>query len=164
MITNAIRIRSLLLLAGCILICEAAGVLGSFATAPAIPGWYASLDKPFFTPPNWVFAPVWIFLYALMGISLFIVLRFGWSDYRVRNAVTLFGVHLVVNIVWSWLFFGMRSPSLGFAAIISLIVLIVAVIISFLRLSIIAAGLMTPYLLWVLYAAALNLSIWILNR
>ena len=156
--------RRLILLAGCIIICEAAGILGSFATTPAIPVWYESLYKPFFTPPNWLFAPVWTFLYALMGVSLFLVLRRGWSDLRVRKSVVIFGAHLVVNVAWSWFFFGMRSPSLGFAAIILVIVLIVAVIISFFNLSRIAAGMLTPYLLWVMYAAALNLSIWILNR
>jgi translocator protein len=86
--TDVIRIRGLLLLAGCSLICKAAGVLGAFATVPAIPGGYVNLDKTFFTPPNWVFEPVWMLLYGVIGISLLIILRFGGNDYRVRNAET----------------------------------------------------------------------------
>ena len=164
MITDDKRSRDLLLLAGCIICCEAAGVLGSFATAPAIPLWYASLVKPSFTPPNRVFAPVWTTLYALMGVSLFLVLKRGWNDPRLRKTLVLFGIHLLVNVGWSWLFFGLRSPAAGLAAILVLIMLIALVIYRFLRFSRLAAVLMGPYLLWVLYAAALNFSIWNLNR
>jgi len=162
--TDGTALRGMLLLAGCIVCCEAAGILGSFATAPAIPGWYASLAKPPFSPPNWVFAPVWTALYALMGTALYLVLKRGWSDPRVRKATVLFGVHLTVNILWSWLFFGLRSPGAGFAAILVLITLIGAVTFCFAKLSRTAAILMGPYLFWVLFAAVLNFSIWRLNR
>ena len=125
--------------------------------------WYSTLAKPSWTPPGYLFGPVWGILYLAMSISAWLVWR-RRSGKRTFLPLGFYLLQLFLNGLWSWLFFGMRSPSLGVAAIISLIVLIFAVIVSFSRLSKIAAGLMAPYLLWVLYAAALNLSIWQLNR
>ncbi len=145
-----------------ILICQAAGLLGSFFTISSIPTWYAMLTKPFFSPPNFVFGPVWTTLYALMGISLYMV----WTSKAKskHHAVKLFFIQLGLNTVWSILFFGLKSPSLAFIEIIALWVAIVLTIQAFQKISKVASYLLYPYLAWVSFATILNLSIWILNR
>ncbi len=150
-------------LVGAIALCQLAGILGSLATMPNIPTWYASLNKPFFSPPNWVFAPVWITLYALMGIALYLVWNKGIQNKDVKAGVMLFGGQLALNAAWSFLFFGMHSPLLGLAGIIPLWALIVLTIRKFYPVSKLAAYLMVPYLLWVSFATILNLSLWMLN-
>ncbi|MFA9454481.1 MAG: TspO/MBR family protein, partial [Candidatus Aminicenantaceae bacterium] len=91
-----------------VVVCQAAGILGAVFTAPAIPTWYASLQKPAFTPPSWLFAPAWITLYTLMGIAVYLVLRQGWEKPAVRSAVYVFGLQLVLNALWTPLFFGLH--------------------------------------------------------
>ena len=88
-------------------LCQAAGIVGSLFTTPAISSWYASLRKPAFAPPNWVFAPVWTILYLLMGISLFIVWNIGLEKNSVRKSIVVFGIQLLLNVFWSYLFFGL---------------------------------------------------------
>lgn len=123
--------------------------------------WYAALAKPRWTPPSWVFGPVWTLLYVLMGVAAWLV----WDRHRnaARVALNLFVLQLIVNAAWSWLFFGLRSPALAFAGIVLLWALILATVIAFRRLRPPAAALLLPYLAWVTFAAALNFAIWRLN-
>lgn len=146
-----------------IALCQLAGILGSFATVPAISGWYATIVRPEFSPPNFVFAPVWITLYTLMGIALFFVWqKLGKFDLSSR-AVQFFSVQLALNTTWSFLFFGLRSPMLAFIEIIFLWIFIVLSIIEFYKIDKRAAYLLIPYILWVSFAGFLNFSIWMLN-
>ena len=146
-----------------ILICQIPGILGGFITVSSIPAWYAYLEKPSLVPPNWSFSIVWTLLYLLMGISLYIIWQKGWSAPGVRTAISIFGVQLFFNLMWSYLFFGMRSPQMGLAGIILLWVLIGVNIIQFYRISRPAGLLLVPYILWVSFAAYLNYAIMVLN-
>ncbi len=147
-----------------IVICQAAGVIGSLFTTPSIPTWYASIEKPSFTPPNGVFGPVWITLFLLMGIALFLVWREGLGDRRVRGAFIIFMVQLILNVLWSVAFFGMRSPLAGLVVIIVLWAAILLTVINFFGISRVAGALLVPYIAWVSYAAVLNGALYILNR
>jgi tryptophan-rich sensory protein len=147
-----------------ILICELAGVIGSVFTTPSIPGWYAGLTKSPLNPPNWIFAPVWITLYALMGISAYLIYESGKRKKEVRIALAVFAVQLVLNTLWSIVFFGAHMM---FAAIIVILLLwgmILVTILLFYRISKTAAYLLIPYILWVSFATVLNISLYILNR
>jgi len=146
-----------------VLICQGVGAVGSIFTSPAISTWYAILQKPSFNPPNWIFAPVWTILFLLMGISLYLIWSKGWADKRVKIALFIFGIQLVLNILWSFLFFGLQSPLYAFIEIIILWLAILLTIISFYRISKPAAYLLLPYILWVSFASILNFSIMILN-
>lgn len=143
--------------------CQMAGIIGSIFTTPAIPTWYANINKPSFRPPNWVFAPVWTTLFLLMGIALFLVLRKGLKNKNVKIAFLFFIFHLVLNTLWSVLFFGLKSPFAAFVEIIFLWASILISIILFSQISRIAGYLLIPYLLWVSFASVLNFSIWQLN-
>jgi tryptophan-rich sensory protein len=143
--------------------CLAAGAIGSIFTRSAIPTWYASLQKPFFTPPNWLFAPAWTLLYILMGIAAFMVWRKGLENRQVRIALIVFLVQLVLNALWSVVFFGLESPLYGLVVISIMWIAILVTAIKFFRISRVASLLMWPYLLWVTFAAVLNASIWLLN-
>lgn len=146
-----------------VLVCQGAGLAGSLFTSPAIPTWYATLQKPSFNPPNWVFAPVWSLLFLLMGISLYLVWSKGFEHKKTKTALFIFIVQLVLNILWSILFFGLQSPLYAFIEIIILWLAILMTIITFYKISKIAAYLLLPYILWVSFAAVLNFSILILN-
>jgi benzodiazapine receptor len=150
--------------AASVVVCLAAGAVGSLFTTPKIAGWYATLAKPSFRPPNWVFGPVWTMLYILMGIALFLVWRKGLSARGVRAALLVFVVQLVLNALWSVAFFGAESPGAGLVVIVALWFAIVACIALFAPLSRAAALLLVPYILWVSFAAILNGSIYLLNR
>jgi benzodiazapine receptor len=154
----------MLKLAASILICLGAGLVGSFFTTPSISTWYASIQKPSFNPPNWVFAPVWTALFILMGISLFLVWKQGYADRQVKIALVLFAVQLVLNIVWSFMFFGLRNPLAGLIEIVVLWISIVLTIVYFYNISRTAGLLLVPYILWVSFAAFLNFTIWRLNH
>ena len=143
--------------------CQAAGAVGSIFTTSAIPTWYAGLEKPFFTPPNWLFAPAWITLYILMAIAAFIIWRKGFAKEGVRCALIVFLVQLVLNALWSVVFFGLQSPLWGIVVIVALWIAILITIIKFFRLSVTAGALMLPYILWVSFASALNIAIFMLN-
>jgi benzodiazapine receptor len=145
-----------------IIICQLAGVLGSVFTSPSVKGWYTTIQKPFFNPPNWVFAPVWTLLFLLMGISLYFVI-IKKRDKNVKIGITLFGIQLGLNVIWSILFFGFKSPLYGLIEIIFLWIVILITIIQFFRIDKRASYLLIPYLLWVTFAAFLNFSIYILN-
>lgn len=146
-----------------IVICQGAGIIGSFFTTPNIPTWYKNLIKPAFAPPNWLFAPVWTLLFLLMGIALFLVWKRGWQNPPVRAAMTVFFIHLAVNILWSAVFFGLHSPIAGFFVIIALWLLIVLTMIYFSNISKLAGILLIPYLVWVSFASVLNFMIYRLN-
>jgi len=150
-------------LIGCIAICQAAGIIGSVFTAQSVATWYTTLQKPSFSPPNWLFAPVWITLYTMMGIALYLVWRKSESTDIPSVVFILFAVQLVLNALWSFIFFGLRSPFWGFVEITMLWLAILAVILLFWKFSRYAALLLVPYLLWVSFAAILNFSLWRLN-
>jgi len=144
--------------------CQGAGGIGAIFTTPAIPTWYASLKKPAFTPPNSVFGPIWITLYLMMGVALFAVWREGLNQEGVTIAFTVFWVQLVLNVLWSVIFFGLKSLLGGAVMILLLWIAILVNIITFFGVSPIAGGLLIPYIVWVSIAANLNRQIWILNR
>ncbi|UCG91603.1 MAG: tryptophan-rich sensory protein [candidate division WOR-3 bacterium] len=147
-----------------IIVCQAAGFLGSIFTTPAIPTWYASLKKPAFNPPNWLFAPVWTTLYLLMGIALFLIWRKGIEAHGVKMALIIFLIQLVLNILWSVAFFGLKSPLGGLIVIVILWIAILLTIVYFYKLSSIAGILLVPYIIWVSFAGILNVSLFTLNR
>jgi benzodiazapine receptor len=159
----AVKTKDVVTLVISILICQCAGFVGSLFTRPSIPIWYATLGKPHFTPPNWIFSPVWISLFLLMGISLFLIWRRGLAERKVRVALGFFGAQLILNILWSMLFFGLRSPLAGFIDIAVLWVAIALTIFYCLKVSKVAGVLLVPYLAWVSFAAVLNVYIWRLN-
>jgi len=146
-----------------IIACQLAGVIGSAFTTPAIPTWYAALVKPPFTPPSWLFAPAWITLYVLMGISASLVWRVGLDQKRVRTALILFLVQLVLNALWSVAFFGLQSPLGGIIVIVLLWAAILLTILRFFKISTAAGALLVPYIAWVTFAATLNAYIYALN-
>jgi translocator protein len=141
----------------------AIGALGAVFTAPAVNGWYAGLEKPAFTPPNWLFGPVWTTLYVLMGVAFFLVWQRAAENRTARIGMGLFGVQLGLNFLWSYLFFGRQSPLAGLVDILLLWAAIAATMIYFYRVSRPAGLLMVPYILWVTLALALNFEIWRLN-
>lgn len=143
----------------------AASLIGSAATVPQIPGWYAGLAKPPFNPPDWLFAPVWTVLFALMGLAVFRVLRRPSGTGGRGGALLAYHVQLALNLAWSCVFFGLNSPAGGLVVIGLLIAAILWTIRRFAALpDRFAAWLLAPYLAWVSFAAVLNLSIWWLNR
>lgn len=146
-----------------ILVCLCAGVVGSIFTRAAIPTWYATLQKPSFTPPNWVFGPAWTILYLLMGIAAFLVWRKGWDKREVRMGLITFLVQLVLNTLWSVAFFGLEAPLSGVIVIVGLWAVILFTILRFFKISAVAGWLLVPYILWVSFAAVLNISVWLLN-
>jgi tryptophan-rich sensory protein len=156
------KIIDILKLVVSIILCQLAGFLGSLFTTPAIPTWYTTLHKPSFTPPNWIFGPVWISLFVLMGISLFMVWRHqDHSQFKI--AFIFFFVQLILNVLWSAAFFGLKSPLLGLIDIVLLWIAILVTIKTFFKVSKTAGLLLLPYILWVSFAILLNFSLWILN-
>jgi benzodiazapine receptor len=158
-----VKFMEILKLVISILVCQLAGFVGSIFTTPSVPTWYATLKKPTFTPPNSIFGPVWTILFVLMGISMYLIWKRGFQNRDIKIALFIFGAQLVLNILWSFLFFGLRCPSCAFVEIIILWIAIGLTILSFSRISIPAGLLLIPYLLWVSFAAVLNFTIWNLN-
>lgn len=145
-----------------IVICQLAGIIGAVFTTPAISGWYANLNKPSFNPPNWLFGPTWILLYLLMGISLYLIWNLKPTT-ETKKAIVFFAIQLVLNSLWSIIFFGLRLPSVAFLEILLLLGFIILTIIKFFPLSKTSAYLLVPYLLWVSFASLLNFYIVKLN-
>lgn len=139
------------------------GVLSGFATQSSVDTWYAGLNKPFFNPPNWVFAPVWTVLYILMGVAAGIVWARGFYHKWVKTALYFFGFQLLYNATWSMVFFGLQRPLAALVILLILLALIILTIRQFRIVSRTAANLMLPYLLWVLFAGVLNFEIVRLN-
>ena len=146
-----------------VICCELVGFLGTPFTISAIPTWYASLNKPFFAPPNWIFGPVWTLLYLLMGVAFYLIWKQGWQKKKVKGAGLFFLAQLVLNFIWSPIFFGLRSPLLGLIVIVAMWALIVMTMKKFYSLSRLAFYLLIPYLLWVSFATLLNAAIVVLN-
>jgi len=141
---------------------QLAGVLGTLFTASSITTWYATLTKPSFNPPGWLFGPAWTLLYLLMGVSVFLIWQNPSS--RARNkALRLFWIQIAFNAIWSPLFFGLKSPLLGLIDIVILLALLFYTTTLFYKIKKIAAYLLFPYIAWVAFATILNLSILLLN-
>lgn len=154
--------KNIFKLLGYIVLCEAVGGVGALVTGPNITSWYAVLARPVLSPPNWIFAPVWTLLYALMGIALYLVLQTP-SSARRTHALYLFGVQLILNALWSGIFFGLHLLGIALVEIILMWLAIVATIYFFAKISRTATWLLVPYVLWVSFAAYLNYSLWVLN-
>lgn len=150
-------------LIGCVAVCLLAGAVGGIFTYPNIAGWYANLNKPALTPPNWAFGPAWTALYILMGIAAYFVLREGFGKEKVREALGVFAAQLALNVLWSLVFFGLRSPFYGLGAIAGLWLAIAVTIFLFWKISKVGAALLVPYIIWVSFAAYLNYSVYALN-
>jgi len=139
-------------------------ILGQIATYPNLSPWYAGLNKPFFNPPNWIFAPVWTTLYALMAFALWRVLRARTRpDTRRYYAVGLFFLLLALNAAWSWMFFWAHSPLLGLINIVPQLGVVIVTVVSFARVDRLAAFCLLPLAAWVAFAGVLNTAIWLLN-
>ncbi|MDO8428891.1 MAG: TspO/MBR family protein [Candidatus Diapherotrites archaeon] len=144
-----------------IFICFLAGLIGSIFTFSAIPTWYAGLVKPWFSPPNFLFAPVWTILYVLMGIALYLIWRKGFQENK--TSIKIFFVQLLLNAFWSIVFFGFKQLFNAFIVIIFLWISILACILLFYKIDKKASYLLIPYLAWVSFAGILNYSVWALN-
>lgn len=143
-----------------VIICQAAGVIGSIFTASSVSTWYVTLNKPSFTPPGWIFGPVWILLYFLMGISLYLL----WNKKKeAKTALIFFSVQLLLNIAWSFFFFGLQLPLFAFIDIVFLWITILLTMIYSRTISKMAVYLFLPYLFWVSFALVLNYFLVILN-
>jgi len=169
-----------------VIICELAGTVGAIFTTPAVSSWYKNINKPSFNPPNWIFGPVWTLLFVLMGISLYIVWSKKWEptskvnykkvkvwnplsknflsgNWRKLNIILIFSTQLVLNVLWSVIFFGLHLTGVAFFELLMLWFAIMFTIINFYRVSKIAAYLLIPYILWVSFAGVLNFFIWASN-
>lgn len=145
-----------------ILLCLAVEVFASYWTNQSVLTWYPLLNKPSWTPPSWVFGPVWTILYVMIAIAGWIIYKAEHSPQR-SIALIFYGAQLVLNFLWSFLFFSLRSPILGLIDILLLSFLIILTIISAWRVRPLASILLIPYLIWVMYATTLNAGIWLLN-
>jgi translocator protein len=145
-----------------IVICQMAGGIGALFNIKAIPGWYRKIKKSRLNPPNKVFGPVWTILYLLMGVSLYLIWGARYS--LLSFPIIIFGIQLILNILWSAIFFGAKRPGFAFIEIILLWISIMATIIVLYPISHLASYLLIPYLLWVSFASIINFDIWRLNR
>ena len=141
---------------------ELAGLVGSVFTAPSVSLWYASLQKPYFAPPNWLFSPVWTVLFVLLGLSLFLIWRHGWRHREVKQAIILYIVQLSLTITWSIIFFGLESPGWAALLVVFLWFSVFGSIASGLRVSKAAAYLLIPHVLWLAYAVYFNIALLLL--
>lgn len=160
MATAGTRKNQWLVLAGFILVPLAVGMIGGLATAPSIESWYRTIAKPDWTPPDWVFGPVWTVLYIMMGVAAWLVWK---TRDRVAPALVLFGVQLALNLAWSLLFFGARSPGLALIEVVFLWTSVLLTMLAFFGRQSTAGWLFVPYLAWVSFAALLNFVIWSMN-
>ncbi len=144
-----------------LLLPQLAGAIGTIFTVKAIPTWYMYLNKPTFSPPNWIFGPTWLTLYLLMGIAVYL----NWikKTKQAKLNVRLFFIHLFFNLIWTPIFFGAKNPLFAFFIIILIWVFIVIMIIKFWAVNKVSSLLLIPYLLWVSFASLLNFYIWRLN-
>lgn len=149
-------------LAVILVVCFAAAGIGGAITTPKIPGWYATLAKPSWNPPNWIFGPVWSALYLCMAVAAWLVWRQGGLA-GAAMPLALFGVQLVLNVLWSCLFFGLQNPGLAFVEVLVLWTAIAATMVTLWLRSTVAGVLFVPYLAWVSFASILNFVIWRLN-
>jgi benzodiazapine receptor len=145
-------------------VCLLTGFLGSLATRNSIATWYAQLSRPSFTPPDWTFGVVWPALYVIMGISAFLIWNKGLERSKVKVALGIFAVQLILNGLWTPIFFGLHLIGLALVEIVMLWGAILLTILAFWRVSKTAALLLVPYILWVSFAVLLNASLFLLNR
>ena len=143
-------------------LCLGVGGLGGAVTAESVTTWYATLNKPSFNPPNWIFGPVWTALYILMGVAAWRVWRAADRD-TARGPLAVFALQLAVNLGWSVAFFGLRNPGLAVVVILLLDLLVLATALMFRRIDRLAAWLLVPYLAWISFATVLNVTIWRIN-
>ncbi|MBK9793558.1 MAG: tryptophan-rich sensory protein [Sphingobacteriales bacterium] len=146
-----------------IFICMAVGGISGYLTASEIPGWYMSLNKPGFNPPNWIFAPVWTTLYILMGVSFWLIWKSSVDEAVKNRAMLFFIIQLVLNFFWSIIFFSFHQLGFAMAEIVLLWIFILFSIISFYPISKAASYLLIPYICWVSFASVLNFAVWRLN-
>ena len=139
------------------------GAVAGFFTSSGVNGWYADANKPFFNPPNWIFAPVWTILYIMMGFALWFVWKNETRKAVKQTAVILFAIQLLLNFAWSFIFFYAQQPGWAFIEILVMWVMIMLTIIWFGKISPAAAWLLVPYIWWVSFATVLNFYIWKLN-
>ena len=157
------RLKTWQKLAVCLIVPQCAGMIGGLFTAPNIPTWYAYLNKPSFTPPSWIFAPVWLILYLMMGFALFLIWTADTAKPAVRAALGLFAAQLVLNAAWTFLFFGLRSPFWGLIDIGLLWLMLAGLIVLSMRVRLLAGLLHLPYWFWLSFASVLNYTIWTMN-
>jgi len=143
--------------------CQLVGLAGTVFTVNSIPTWYMTLNKPPFSPPNWIFGPVWTLLYLMMGISFYLIWKQGWQSDSSKTARKYFLAQLALNFIWTPIFFGLKSPLIALVVIITMWVMILVTIKKFYPLSKWSAYLLIPYLLWVSFATLLNAAIVVLN-
>jgi benzodiazapine receptor len=146
----------------CISLTLFVGAIGGIATVSGVSGWYVTLNKPIFNPPNFLFGPVWTMLYILMAISFYLILQSDKSILRTR-AILIFCIQLFLNFCWSFLFFKFQLVGIAFIEIILIWLSIFVMLIYFYKINKTASYLQIPYLLWVSFASILNGSIWVLN-
>lgn len=158
-----VNMRSFVRLALSFLACYGAGFLGSLFVQDGVRTWYATIERPFFTPPDWVFAPVWLVLYACMALALFLVWEKDPLAEEGRGWVPLFFCHLLLNAAWSIFFFGFHAILIAFITIILLLWCIVMLIVGARDIDVRASWLLVPYAVWVLFATILNGAVWVLN-
>ncbi len=141
----------------------AVGAIAGAFTASSVDGWFTTINKPSFNPPNWIFAPVWTTLYIMMGIAFFLVWKSNESVEEKRPAIVFYFAQLLLNFLWSFIFFYAQEPGWAVVDIIALWLMILVTIIYFARISKVAAWLLVPYICWVSFATVLNFAIWKLN-
>jgi benzodiazapine receptor len=150
-----------------IIVCESVGIIGSFFTFSSVTNWFPMLVKPWFSPPSWLFGPVWIIMYFLMGLSLYIIwnskAELSKQKYR-KQFFILFGIQLILNALWSFLFFGLKTPIFGLIDILFLDIVVAMTIIYAYRVSKYAVILLAPYMVWITFATLLNFEIVLLNK
>lgn len=146
-----------------IAICQAAGLIGTIFTVSSIPTWYNYLNQPYFRPPNSLFAPVWTILYTLIGISLYWIWVKPESKQKTK-ALKLFAFHLILNSLWSIVFFGLQQIFLALIVIVVMVVTLILVMKRFFPIDMRSSGILFPYLVWISFATLLNFTIWTLNR
>lgn len=159
------KMQKILRIATVIITCLAVGYMGSIVTKDNIPTWFAGLEKPFFNPPNWLFAPVWTLLYIMMGYAAGRIWnKIDTHETIVKKAFLFFLIQLALNSLWSYLFFGLHNPMLASIEIVVLWLMIYETYVQFKKIDKVAAYLLIPYLAWVSFASLLTFSIWYLNR
>lgn len=157
------KIKNIFSVAISIIIAEFAGIIGSVFTIQSVNTWYLTLNKPTLNPPSWIFGPVWTTLYVLMGVSAYLVWKRGIKRADVKIALSIYAFQLLLNTLWSIVFFAFENPGLALVNIVVLWLAIVATIYTFSKISKTAAWLLAPYLAWVSFASYLNYAIWSLN-
>jgi tryptophan-rich sensory protein len=152
--------KNALLLIGCVILCNLAGILGALSTDTGASPWYQQLNKPAFNPPGWIFGPVWTLLYTMMGVALYLLIR-QWPVSRV--AIALFALQLLLNALWTPVFFGMQQMGWAIVVIVMMWLAIAATMLAAWRTSPAAVWLLAPYLAWVTFATILNVTLWRMN-